>query len=291
VRNFFSRANLKCIGIEIIGCLLVAIGTYNFAVVAAFPMAGFTGLSILLNHFTGFPIGVGIVLFNIPVAVICYRLLGRRFFLHSIFCMVLSSLMIDYLAPLLPMFEGSRMLAAIACGVVAGSGFALIFAQNASTGGTDFIIFAIKSKLPHLQLGKVIIMVDFIPVILGGLLFDDIEGMMYGMIIAFLCGVVIDRHVFGTNAGKLLLIVSDDSSLIRRTIEEVSGRGCTIWNARGGYEGADHEVIMCACDTAQMYRVQKAVAAVEPGAFTVILESSEVAGRGFRRLVVGERQE
>jgi len=291
VRKFFSKANLKCIGIEIIGCMLVAIGTYNFAIVAAFPMAGFTGVSILLNHFTGFPIGVGIVLFNIPVAVICYRLLGRRFFFHSLFCMVLSSLMIDYFAPLFPIFEGSRMLAAIACGVIAGAGFAMIFAQNASMGGTDFIIFAIKSKLPHLQLAKVIVIVDFIPVVLGGLLFGDIEGMMYGMIISFLGGVVIDRHIFGTNAGKLLLIVTDDSDLIRRTIEEVSGRGCTIWNAQGGYEGAQHEVVMCACDPAQMYRVQKAVSATEPGAFTVILDSSEVAGQGFRRLVVGERQE
>ena len=291
MRKFFSKANLKCIGIEIIGCMLVAVGTYNFAVVASFPLAGFTGISILLNHFTGFPIGVGIVLFNIPVAAICYRLLGRRFFLHSVFCMVLSSLMIDYFAPLFPIFEGSRMLAAIACGAVAGSGFAMIFAQNASMGGTDFIIFAIKSKLPHLQLGKVIVIVDFIPVVLGGLLFGDVEGMMYGMIISFLCGVVIDRHIFGTNAGKLLLIVTDDSALIRRTIEEISGRGCTVWNAQGGYEGALHDVVMCACDSAQMYRVQKAVSAVDPEAFTVILDSSEVAGRGFRRLVVGERQE
>jgi len=286
----FNRKNLKCIGIETLGCLLVAIGIYNFAVTAEFPMTGFTGLSILLNHFTGFPIGVGLVLLNIPMAIVCYRLLGQRFFLHSVFCLVLYSLMLDYLAPLLPVFTGSRLLAAIACGVVAGTGFALIFTQHSSTGGTDFVILAIKSKFPHLEFGKIMILADLVPVVAGGLIFGDIEGMMYGMIITFLFGTVIDRRVYGANAGKLLFIVTDNSDLIRRTIEDTSGRGCTIWQAQGGLAGDAHNVVMCACDNTQMYRVQQAISAADPAAFTVILESSQVAGLGFKRLVVGEKQ-
>ena len=290
MQRFFSKKNIKSIGIEIFGCMLAAIGIYNFAVAAEFPMSGITGISILINHFTGLPIGVGVFLINIPMAILCYRLLGRRFFLHSLFCMVLFSVTIDYLAPLFPIFTGSRLLAALACGVLAGTGFALIFTQNASTGGTAFIIFAIKSKFPHVQLGKIVLVADLIPIVTGGIIFNDVEGVMYGLIITVLFGTMIDRRIYGANAGKLLLIVTDDSKLIRQAIEETIGRGCTIWQAQGGYDYAHREVVMCACDNTQMYRVQKAIALADQRAFTVILESSQVAGQGFERLIVGEKQ-
>jgi len=296
VRNFFSKKNLKVIGIEVIGCMLIAVGIYNFAVMAEFPMTGFTGLAILINHLTDFHIGLSLILLNIPMAIVCYRLLGRRFLLHSIFCIVLYSLMIDYVAPLFPTYHGNRLLAALACGVISGTGFALIFRQNSSTGGTSFVGLAITARFPHLSLGKILLVIDFIPIVLGGFLFRpagsmvDIDSMIYGTIVAFLASVVIDRLIYGANAGKLLLIVTDDSALIRRTIEETSGRGCTIWQAKGGYRGDNREVVMCACDNTQMYQVQKAVAAADERAFTVVLESSQVAGEGFRRLVVGEKQ-
>ena len=290
MQEIFSKENLKSLGIETFGCFLAAIGVYNFAVVAEFPMAGLTGISILINRFTGFPIGLGMILLNIPLAIICYRLLGRRFFLHSLYCMAMYSLMIDYVAPFLPVFEGSRLLAALGCGVVAGLGMGLIFKQNASTGGMTFTIFAIKAKVPHLQFGKIVIIVDIIPILAGGFLLNDIEGIMYGLIITVLFAAVIDRQVYGANAGKLLFIVTEDARAIRKAIEAATGRGCTIWQAQDGYESTDRQVVMCACDNTQMYRVQKAVSAADKRAFTVILDSSEVAGHGFRRLVVGEKQ-
>ena len=289
MRKYLTKKTLKPIGMEILGCVLVAVGIYNFAVMAEFPMTGFTGISIIINRLTGFPIGVALVLLNIPMAIVCYRLLGRRFFLHSIFCMVLYSLMIDHLAPLLPVFELNRLLAALCTGVIAGTGFALIFMQNSSSGGTDFIVLAIKSKRPHLSMGKVIFLADVIPVVAGGIIFQDMEGMIYGLLISFLFGTVSDRLIYGANAGKLLLIVTDESDVIRDTIDATSGRGCTIWQASGGYEGTDRQVVMCACDNTQMYKVQKAVETADERAFTIILESSQVAGLGFKRLVVGEK--
>jgi len=277
------------------GCMLAAIGVYSFAVAADFPLAGFTGISLLIHRLTGFPIGLAMVLLNVPMAIVCYRLLGRRFFLHSIFGMAMYSLMIDWLAllPWFPVFEvtsQNRLLAALGCGVIAGTGFAIIYMQNASVGGADFAVLAIKAKRPHLSMGKIILVADTIPIVAGGLFFRDIDGMIYGLIISVVYAVVIDRLIYGVNAGKLLLIVCDDSTLIRRTIEESSGRGCTVWQAQGGWQGDERQVVMCACDNSQMYKVQKAVMAVDPAAFTITLEASQVAGQGFRRLVLGEKQ-
>ncbi|HAG56747.1 MAG TPA: hypothetical protein DCL14_01795, partial [Ruminococcaceae bacterium] len=73
------------------GCILIAVGIYNFAVQAEFPMTGFSGISIILYRLLNIPIGLSTILLNIPVAILCYRLLGRKFFVSSLRCMIISS--------------------------------------------------------------------------------------------------------------------------------------------------------------------------------------------------------
>ena len=92
---------LKQIFWEVVGSAFIAGGIYNFAVQAGFPMTGFSGISIILYQLFGVPVGFSTILLNIPVAILCYRLLGRHFFFSSLRCMLISSLMIDYVAPLL----------------------------------------------------------------------------------------------------------------------------------------------------------------------------------------------
>ena len=95
---------------ELIGSFMVSIALYNFAAQAEFPMTGFSGLALILYRLFDLPIGITTIVMNIPVALLCYKLLGRAFFLRSIRCMVISSLMVDYLAPLFPVYEGDRLV-------------------------------------------------------------------------------------------------------------------------------------------------------------------------------------
>ena len=268
------------------GSLLIALGIYNFAVAAQFPMTGFSGLSIILYRLAGIPIGMSTMLLNIPVALLCYKLLGRGFFLRSLRCMVISSLIIDWVAPLLPVYQGSRMLAAICTGVLAGLGYAIIYMRNSSTGGTDFIIMSVKALRPHLSLGKIAFLSDVGIVLLGGYLFRDVDGIIYGLIINYLLAVVVDKVMYGVSAGKLAMIVTEDGRQIADAIEGCCGRGSTIWRAAGGYQGAEKQVVLCACNNKQMYQVQKAVKEQDPHSFLVILESNEVLGEGFGKSTV-----
>ncbi len=271
---------------EVAGSLLIALGIYNFAVAAQFPMTGFSGLSIILYRLAGIPIGMSTMLLNIPVALLCYKLLGRGFFLRSLRCMVISSLIIDWVAPLLPVYQGSRMLAAICTGVLAGLGYAIIYMRNSSTGGTDFIIMSVKALRPHLSLGKIAFLSDVGIVLLGGYLFRDVDGIIYGLIINYLLAVVVDKVMYGVSAGKLAMIVTEDGRQIADAIEGCCGRGSTIWRAAGGYQGAEKQVVLCACNNKQMYQVQKAVKEQDPHSFLVILESNEVLGEGFGKSTV-----
>ena len=194
---------------ELVGSIMIAAAIYNFAVQAEFPLTGFSGISIILYHLFGIPIGLSTIVMNIPVALLCYRLLGKNFFISSVRCMIVSSLLIDYVAPLFPVYTGSRLLAALCTGVIAGIGYALIYMQNSSTGGADFITMAGKAKFPYLSLGKIIFVSDVIIIALGSLLFRGIGGNIFGMIFSYLDAVGGGKMRDGINARKMGLVVTD----------------------------------------------------------------------------------
>ena len=273
---------------EIVGSILVAAAVYNFAVQAAFPMTGFVGIALILYRLFSIPIGLSTILLNIPVALLCYRLLGKRFFISSIRCMLISSVFVDYIAPLFPVYTGSRLLAALCTGVIGGIGFALIYMQNSSTGGADFIIMSVKALKPHLSLGKIAFWSDVGIILVGGILFRDIDGVIYGMIVNYLFAVVVDKMMYGINSGKLALIVTNQGKELADVIFKTCGRGTTLLSAQGGYQGDAREIVMCACNNKEMYLVQHAVRESDPDAFLIVLESNEVHGEGFRVLQVGE---
>lgn len=274
---------------EIIGSICIAAGIYNFAVQAEFPMTGFSGISIIFYQIFGIPIGLSTIVLNIPVAVLCYRLLGRKFFISSVRCLIISSLFIDYVAPLFPVYQGSRLLAALCTGVIAGLGYSVIYLQNSSTGGTDFIIMSVKVLKPHLSLGKIAFLSDVLIILAGGIIFQDVDGIIYGMIVNFLFAVVVDKLMYGINAGKMALIVTGHGKEICDVIDKSCERGSTLLGAKGGYRGEEKEVVLCACSNKEMHLVQRAVKEADPSSFMIVLESNEVHGEGFKTLQIGER--
>ena len=175
------------IGADLLGGMLIALGIYNFALHANFPVAGFSGIAIILYHVFGLPIGIGTILLNIPVSIFCYKFLGKGFFFRSVKSMVISSLLMDYVAPLFPVYDGERLLAALCMGVLCGLGYALIFMRDSSTGGQDFITVSIRKIRPHLTLGVLTMIFDSTTILLGTLIvFHEIDGLLYGIIVTFL---------------------------------------------------------------------------------------------------------
>lgn len=290
MKKFNPSKTIHQIFVEIIGSIMIAAAIYNFALYAEFPMTGFSGISIILYRFLNIPIGFSTVVMNIPIIIVCYKLLGKRFLISSFRCMLVSSIIIDYIAPLFPVYQGDRLLAALATGVVGGIGYAIIYMANSSTGGMDFITMSVKAINPHIPLGKIVFITDTTIVTIGGILFKDIDGIIYGMIVSFLFSIVIDKLMYGINSGKLTLIVTDHGKLICDTIDQCCQRGSTILKGTGPYSGADKQVVMCACSNKEMHQIQQAVKETDPSAFLIILESNEVHGEGFHVLSIGETQ-
>ena len=271
---------------DLAGGMLVAVGVYNFALHANFPVAGFSGIAIILYHLLRLPVGIGTILLNLPVALLCYKFLGRTFFVKSMKSMVISSLLIDYVAPLLPVYDGSRLLAALCMGVLCGAGYALIFMRASSTGGQDFITMSLKKVYPHLSVGSITFVLDLMTICLGSVLvFRDMDGFIYGIIVTYLCSTVMDRIMYGMDEGKMTLIVTERGAEVAKQIEAYSGRGSTILQGRGSFSGRRKDVVMCACNNKQMYAIKKNVHQMDPESFMIMMDSNEVLGEGFKEEV------
>lgn len=267
---------------ELIGSILTSAALYNIALSSKFPMTGFSGISLILYRLFGIPIGASTIALNIPVAILCWKLIGKGFLFKSIRCMIMSSLIIDYVAPLFPVYEGDKMLAAIATGMIGGLGYAIIYMRNSSTGGSDFIVMAIKAKRPHLQLGSIIFLTDLIIIIIGAIIFKDIDGVIYGLIINTCYATVTNKLMYGLNSGKLAFIITEKGKDMCDAIDLACGRGSTILTAKGGYQLDDKQVVMVACSNKEMYQVEKTAKEVDPANFMIFMESNEVHGEGFK---------
>ncbi len=268
---------------DITASILIAVGVYNFALNANFPVAGFSGVAIIMYHLFGIPVGVGTIILNIPVTIFCYKFLGRMFLLKSLKTMIISSVFMDYVAPLLPVYDGSRLLAALCMGVLCGIGYAMIFMRGSSTGGQDFISVAIKKVKPHISLGMITAVQDVSTILLGSLLiFKDVDGFIYGIIVTYIMTLIMDKIMYGMDEGKMTLIVTEHGEKLSAQIDEFVGRGSTILKGMGSYSKREKDVIMCACNNKQMYMIKKMVHKLDPQAFTIIMESNEVVGEGFR---------
>lgn len=276
--------------LQTVGCFISAAGIYSFAVASGVPVTGIAGLCAILYRLFGVPMGLSNVLINIPIILFSYKLLGKSFFVRSVYCMALFALFTDYLLPQLPVYQGDRLLATLCGGVVCGIGDALIYMNNSSTGGLDFITMAIKVNHPHLPFGNITFAAALAVILLNGAVFRDVDSIIYGIMFNFVASAVINKMMFGFSSSMLAMIVTDNGKAACDAIDRVADRGSTILQGRGGYGGAPKDVVLCACSNKQLYEIEHAVQAIDPGCFIIMLQSNEVHGEGFRQLELGKSE-
>ncbi|WP_432642864.1 YitT family protein [Acidaminococcus sp.] len=184
--NIAFEVVIDCFSSFLIGVSIV------FAQQANFAPGGITGMGLILNLLTGWPIGQLILMLNVPIGFAACRYLGRDFFLRSIKTMVISSFFIDFVAIHLPVFQGGRLIASILSGIFAGLGFALIYLQNSSTGGSDFLILAFKKKEPSLSIGQITCLLDGLVILGAAFIYKELITIWYGIVYTATSSFVID---------------------------------------------------------------------------------------------------
>lgn len=289
MKGFLTKETMLDLLYEFVGNVLIAAGTVNVALAAEFPLCGFNGIALVLYRLFHLPIGTMVLIMNVIPALLCIKIIGKDFLIKTFRCMIMSTILIDYIAPRFPMYTGDRMIAAIVAAVLFGLGYALIYSRGSSTGGSDFIMMLIKSYMPHMKTGTIAFLLDFGVVVATGIIFKDIDGIFLGILINYVMAAVIDKVILGMNAGNVAMIVTDHSKDVVKWIDEVSERGSTIFHAEGGYTGLNRDVVMVAGNTRDIYNIRKVIKQRDPKSFVIIMESNAVDGEGFRMVkIAGE---
>lgn len=266
---------------DIAGGFLVALGFYTFAENGGFAPGGVTGVAMLIRHFTGLPLGMLTLTLNVPIIAFSLPLLGVGFFGRSIRTMLIGTVFMDLVMPCFPVYEGSQLLSAVFTGVCAGAGMGLIYMRGSSTGGVDFIVAAVKKKRPHLSFGQITMLLDGVVVISGGLVYNNADAVLYGLVSAFASTWVMDRILYGAGSGKLVIAVTNHGEQAARYISEMVDRGATITEATGAFTGSARQMVYCACANNEVYMVRRAIFRADPGAMLMVCEATEVFGEGF----------
>lgn len=265
--------------------LCVGVALYNFAADAKFPLTGLSGIAMIFYQYWKWPIGIVTIILNIPLIFSAYKVLGKKFLLKSLKTMAIGTVMMDYVAPLIPRVQISNILLnALVVGVLTGLGYALVYMRNSSTGGADFVMMIIKAKHPHMSLGRIFFIVDVVIIAIDTIAYaHSFEALCYGFLISYVGSVVVDKVMINADSGMMCMIVTNKAEAIADAIDKAVERGCTIFTAKGGYQGDERQVLMCACSDKQMYQVNRVSKKIDVDAFIVIMESKAVYGEGFKR--------
>ncbi len=266
---------------DVLGSIAYAVGVYTFASNANFAPGGIVGIGVILNYLFKLPIGLIVLVFNIPVVLIALRYLGKRYLLRTLQTLLVNALFLDLLAPLFPRYSGSPMLAALFGGGISGLGLAVIYSAGSCTGGSDLLIMSMRKVRPHLSVGQITLLIDGSLILLGAFIYSNVDAVLYGILFTLASIFIIDRYMSGLTSGKMTLIVSRKGEEIAAKILEESGRGVTRLRGEGMYSGNQTDVLMCACSRPQLTRIRQTVADGDADAMMIVLDFNEVRGRGF----------
>ncbi|MEG2191923.1 MAG: YitT family protein [Oscillospiraceae bacterium] len=266
---------------DFVGCFIFAVAINCFAVPAHFATGGISGVALILNYLTKQPVGVIQLVLNIPLVLISYKILGRFFILRTAKTMVIMSVLLDVLAPVLPVYTGDAMLAAIFTGLLDGIALVIIFLRGGSTGGTDFITMSIRKKKPHMSLGSLSVIINIFVLILGAFAFGNIDAALYGAIAVFVGGLVIDKVMYGVGAGKMAMIITDKGAQVAKSIDEMTGTRSSILKVQGAYTGKEKSMVISAMSKKQIFSARRIAHTVDENCFVMITSTDEVFGQGF----------
>lgn len=280
-KNKTLRNAILDIIFDVVGGISYAIGIYTFAKMGNFAPGGLSGLALIMNHLWGLPIGIMTLVLNIPFVIMSYRIVGKNFLIKTARSMVVCTIFLDFIFPHTPAYNGSPFMAALYSGVFLGAGLALFYMRGSSSGGTDFLTMSIKVLRPHLSIGFITMAIDLVIILLGWPVFGNVDAVLYGLASTFVTTVVIDKIMYGIDAGTLTIIITTEGKRVADRIGEVTGRGSTAIQAMGTYTKEEKDVLLCACSSSQAYMVKNAVHEIDKNAFMMLTETRQVFGEGF----------
>ncbi|MBQ8509244.1 MAG: YitT family protein [Clostridia bacterium] len=265
-----------------VGALLFAVSMNMFLLPAGIVLGGMTGVATVINLFWGLPIGLMILLLNVPLLIVNTKRYGMGFTVRTLIGLVSTSTAVDLLK-IFPVTVTDPLLCAIFGGLTMGASVGTLVARGFTTGGTDLIASLLKAKWPKISTGSLVMMADLVIIVGAALLTGDYNGIFYSVICIFASGKLMDHFISGASRGGLALVVSSKPETVASAILRELNRGVTLLQGRGGWSGEEKQVVMCVVSRREVFFLKQTVIGCDPGAFIIIGDAAEVMGQGFAR--------
>jgi uncharacterized membrane-anchored protein YitT (DUF2179 family) len=267
------------------GSLVQAVGLRLFLVPAELASGGISGISQLINHFTGWPIGLMVLIGNIPLFLLGWRLLGgRRFALRTLVAVLAFSLFTEALL-WLPFFPTDGIttdlvLNSLYGALVSGVGYGLVYRAQGTSGGSD-ILARILSRWRGIPMTQSYLATDTLVILAAGFVFGW-QKALYALIVLYVSGLVVDGTLEGSGTVRTALIITENCKLVADRILAEMERGVTILNGTGAYTGEPRPALYCVVTRSEVQQLKTIVHELDPKAFMVIGVAHEALGEGFQ---------
>ena len=281
--NSYKQINkffLEMLG-TIIGSFFMAIGVSLFLLPNQLSSGGISGIATIAYYLFSLPMGITIIIINIPLFVFAIFKVGKSFFIKSVIGTIFLSFFIDYLDKFQAL-TNDNLLASIYGGIILGIGTAIILKSHSSTGGSDLVSYIINKQNPTIQTSKILVIIDATIIFLNMIFLKEIEIGLYSAISIFIMGKMLDILFVGIYFTKLAIIISDKSEEIAKRIEKNIKRGSTGLYGKGMYTGEEKLILMCAVSRNNLEKLKLEAKSVDPDSFIIITNSREVVGLGFK---------
>jgi len=263
-----------------VGVIITAIGMNMFLIPNKIAAGGVSGLATVLYYVLGWPVGVIMLVFNIPLFIIGIKIMGPRYGLNTLFGAGVLAVAIDVTAPFIPILTTDLLLSSLYGGVVCGIGMGLVFRSKGNTAGTA-LAAVILNKLLGIRIGQAMMASDFFVIVFAGVAFKSAELALYALISMFVTGQIIDLVQEGPSSSKAFFVMSSQSVKVADAILIELDRGVTLFQVKGCYTGEPREMLLCVVSTSEVTHLKELIYEIDSKAFVIVTSAHEVLGEGF----------
>ncbi|MBE6537889.1 MAG: YitT family protein [Ruminococcaceae bacterium] len=265
------------------GCLLLAIGVYFFKIPNGFTTGGVTGVGLILAQFTPISTATWIIILNVFLLILGFIFLGKGNGIMTVYCSLLYSAVTYIFEVFVPISEpmSNQPLLELIYGIfISALGSAMIFNNDASSGGTDIIALILK-KFTSIDVGKALLLVDF-AVASSAFFVFDVQTGLFCLLGLFAKAFIVDAVIENFHTCKYFVVITTKKDEISEFIMNNLGHGATVSKVIGEYTKEEKTMLHTVCRRTEAIKLRNKIKEIDPEAFTIITTSSEIIGRGFR---------
>ena len=264
----------------LLGSFMIAIGFNLFLLPNQVASGGVAGISTIINSVFGFSPDIVQWAINLPLFVLGIFILGKKFGMKTFVGTIAVPFFVG-VSSAWPAATPDPLLGAIFGGMACGVGIGIVFRGKGSTGGIDLAAQILHKYVP-LPFGICVALFDGVIVLTATFVFSVEQGL-YALIGLFVTSRTIDLVQVGLNSSKNLMIITDHVEPVREALLNQVDRGVTVWQAEGGYTKEERRMVMCVVNQNEFSRTSQIIKLIDPNAFIVVMNASEVIGEGFTR--------